>query len=217
MYPVKDVRISAEFGVPGSWAAGKHTGTDFAIPVGTPVHATKGGRVVFSGWGGYGSAYGLHVIVSVRTRTGRERRVLYAHLSSSAVRQGERIKFGDLIGKSGNTGRSTGPHLHYEERVAPFGYFNYAKPVFLKYKPVVRPRVRLSNLRPGKKNRDVRKVKKALNRRFRKNPLPTNKYFGAGLRDRYKQWQERLGYEGRDANGIPGKFSLEKLGFRVKP
>lgn len=74
--------------------------------------------------------------------------------------------------------------------------------------------VRLSRLQPGKRNRDVRRVKRRLDRRgfFRGTD---NNYFGKGLRKAYARWQEHLGYEGDDANGIPGRTSLEKLGFRV--
>lgn len=77
--------------------------------------------------------------------------------------------------------------------------------------------VRLSYLQPGKRNRDVLLVKRRLDRRgFFKGNL-TNNYFGKGLLNSYKRWQQHLGYDGADANGIPGKTSLQKLGFRVVP
>lgn len=75
--------------------------------------------------------------------------------------------------------------------------------------------VRLSRLSPGKRNRDVVRVKRRLKRRgFFNGPL--NKYFGKGLRKAYSDWQKHLGYDGDDANGIPGTTSLQRLGFRVK-
>ena len=79
--------------------------------------------------------------------------------------------------------------------------------------------VRLSWLKPGKRNIDVLRVKRRLEKRgyFRGSLNPNNNYFGKGLRKAYKKWQEHLGYSGSDANGLPGKTSLKKLGFRVKP
>lgn len=76
--------------------------------------------------------------------------------------------------------------------------------------------VRLSWLRPGKRNIDVLRVKRRLDRRGYFNGS-LNNYFGKGLRNSYKKWQRHLGYSGEDANGIPGKTSLQKLGFRVLP
>lgn len=77
--------------------------------------------------------------------------------------------------------------------------------------------VHLSRLKPGKRNRDVLLVKRRLKRRgFYKADNMTN-YFGAGLANAYARWQKHLGYTGTDANGIPGKTSLQKLGFKVVP
>ena len=101
--------VSAPYGVPGDWLAGYHTGVDFAVPVGTPVHAVGPGTVVVARYSGdYGNA------VVVRMVDGH--RVLYAHLSRIAVRVDEELNGGDRVGDSGNTGRSTGPHLHFEVR-----------------------------------------------------------------------------------------------------
>lgn len=216
MYPTSDVTVTMSFGVPGSyWAAGLHTGTDFRSAIGTPIHATRGGKVVHTGWGGYGNAYGHHVIVACRTRTGQRRRVLYAHLSRSRAYVGQRIRMGDVLGYSGDTGNTFGPHLHYEERISPFSYWNYARPVFLGYRPISLVTVHLSRVRPGKKNRDIRRVQRRLNRKLGGRDLPVTGYFGDKTRAAYKRWQEKLGYSGKDASGIPGKISLRKLGFRV--
>lgn len=218
VYPVKDVYVTANFGVPGSWAAGRHTGTDFRASVGTPVHATKGGKVVFSGYGGMGSAYGLHIVIESPTGVpGVRRRVLYAHLSRSFVTWGEKVKAGERIGLSGDTGNTSGPHLHYEERAYPYGYYNYRSPIFLKYKPIRKPLVYLSDFRVGKKSLSARRVKRALNRKFpHGDRLPTNRTWGKDAKAKYARWQKRLGYTGRNANGVPGRESLEKLGFRVR-
>ncbi len=84
-----------------------HEGIDIAAPIGTPVYASADGRVIFSG---YKEGYGLCIEIShengIITR--------YAHLSRSLVSIGQKIKRGEIIGKVGSTGRSTGSHLHYE-------------------------------------------------------------------------------------------------------
>lgn len=87
-----------------------HNGLDFGIPTGTPVQSTMNGKVVYAGWNNQG--YGNLVIVENGAY-----RTYYAHLSEVPVRIGDRVSAGDTIGLSGNTGNSTGPHLHYEIRV----------------------------------------------------------------------------------------------------
>lgn len=84
-----------------------HRGIDIAVPVGTPVRATRGGRVVHADLHG---GHGLTVIVE-HDDGGR---TLYGHNSEIVVRPGERIEPGAVIARSGNSGRSTGPHVHYE-------------------------------------------------------------------------------------------------------
>ncbi|NJP68927.1 M23 family metallopeptidase, partial [Streptomyces spiramenti] len=101
--------VSAEYGTPGSWQAGYHTGVDFALPEGEPIRSVGPGTVVVAGDSG---DYGETVVV--RMEDGHH--VLYAHLSSVAVAVGDTVRGGQEIGKSGNTGRSTGPHLHFEVR-----------------------------------------------------------------------------------------------------
>ncbi len=87
-----------------------HAGTDMAGPVGTPVYATADGVVVHAGWS---SGYGR--LIKIRHEFGIETR--YAHLNAIRVEEGQRVSRGDRIGDMGNSGRSTGPHLHYEVRV----------------------------------------------------------------------------------------------------
>lgn len=87
-----------------------HTGTDFVAPEGTPVLATKSGRVVLAD---YTSGYGL--IVGLRHDGNNESR--YAHLSQIHVQPGQWVEQGTVIGRVGNTGLSTGPHLHFEWRI----------------------------------------------------------------------------------------------------
>lgn len=84
------------------------------------------------------------------------------------------------------------------------------------WKPAPKPTVSLKNLKFGKANTDVLEVKQHLkNRGFFKGSLI--KFYGPGLKSSYRRWQEHLGYHGAAADGIPGKTSLEKLGFRVVP
>lgn len=216
VYPVRDVYVTMPYGRPGDvWAAGKHTGTDFRAAVGTNIYATSGGTVEHVGWGGYGEAYGFHVIMRQKTKLGSTRKVLYAHLSGSPKRVGDWVGIGDFVGKSGQTGNTFGPHLHYEERTSPYGYYNYAAPVFLGYKkrkPLVA--VRLSKLLPGKKNMSVAIVRRRLRRKG--IDISRGRKFTPEVREAYKKWQRKLGYSGEDANGIPGPTSLRKLGLRVK-
>lgn len=84
-----------------------HKGIDIGLPFGSDVRATAAGTVIFAGEKG---GYGLCVIIS----HGNGLDTLYAHLSQTLVEANDRIKVGQIIAKSGNSGRSTGPHLHYE-------------------------------------------------------------------------------------------------------
>lgn len=84
-----------------------HTGMDFTAPTGTPIHATGNGVVVSAEMG---HGYGNEVVI----RHGFGYETLYGHLSKISVRAGQKINRGDVIGYVGNTGTSTGPHLHYE-------------------------------------------------------------------------------------------------------
>ncbi|MGB9640374.1 MAG: M23 family metallopeptidase [Anaerolineales bacterium] len=86
-----------------------HIALDFGAPVGTPVKATMDGKVIYAGWNDEG--YGNLVIVE-----NGPYRTYFAHLSKIPVKVGEKVSFGMVIGYSGNTGNSTGPHLHYEVR-----------------------------------------------------------------------------------------------------
>ena len=87
--------------------------------------ATADGTVRHAGYGGWGQAYGLHVIVD----HGGGVQAGYMHLRQAAVRAGQAVGAGQLLGYVGSTGNSTGPHLHYEERTAPFTYGADRRPV----------------------------------------------------------------------------------------
>ncbi len=86
-----------------------HNGLDFGVAVGTPIQATMDGKVVYAGWNNQG--YGNLVIVENGAY-----RTYYAHLDRIPVTIGTTVTAGTVIGLSGNTGNSTGPHLHYEIR-----------------------------------------------------------------------------------------------------
>lgn len=101
------VRYTSPFG--RRWGR-MHEGQDMAASIGTPVYATADGVVTYAGWStGYGR------LIKIRHEFGIETR--YGHLNAIRVEVGQRVSRGDRIGDMGNSGRSTGPHLHYEVRV----------------------------------------------------------------------------------------------------
>ena len=110
---VGEVEFTSGFGVRSDPFLGRpamHTGLDFRAATGDPVRATANGKVVSSGWsGGYGR------MVEVDHGNGLSTR--YGHLSEINVRVGDQVRIGQVIGAVGSTGRSTGPHLHYETRI----------------------------------------------------------------------------------------------------
>ena len=112
--PVKSAEFTSAFGVrsdPFRGRSAMHAGIDLAGPTGTPIYATADGVVTTAGWnsGGYGNL--------VKIDHGRGIETRYGHLSSMTVQPGTRVTRGQLIGRMGSTGRSTGSHLHYEVRI----------------------------------------------------------------------------------------------------
>lgn len=105
-----DGRLSSPYGWrrdPFTGATKFHQGIDVAMAYGQDVRAAAAGRVAFAGdWGSYGTA------VVIEHAGGRETR--YAHLSSTGVRAGDIVELGQVIGQAGTSGRSTGPHVHFE-------------------------------------------------------------------------------------------------------
>ncbi|MER7894859.1 M23 family metallopeptidase [Streptomyces sp. NPDC096046] len=110
--PVETYELSASYGSGGARWSNRHTGQDFAVPIGTPVRAVGTGRVVRVSCGG---AFGIEIVLKHAGGYYTQ----YAHLASVAVDQGEHVSPGQWIGQSGTTGNSTGPHLHFEARVTP--------------------------------------------------------------------------------------------------
>jgi murein DD-endopeptidase MepM/ murein hydrolase activator NlpD len=106
-WPLKSVTVTSYFGYRGGR---RHEGIDFLAPIGTPVIAAHAGEVIYSGNGitGYGN------MVVIRHPSGLSS--VYAHHERNLVRRGQFIRRGQTIAYSGNTGRSTAPHLHFEMR-----------------------------------------------------------------------------------------------------
>lgn len=103
--------ITSKFGYRDNPFTGRkkelHGGIDFRGKIGSPIRATASGKIIYADYrGGYGNC----VIIS----HDKKLKTLYAHMSAILVKKGENVEVGDTIGKLGNTGRSTGPHLHYE-------------------------------------------------------------------------------------------------------
>lgn len=126
IWPVSGGRQTSGFGrrnAPKKGASTNHKGVDWAVPTGTPVRASSGGTVTKAGWG---SGYGY--VVYIDHVDGRQTR--YGHLSKVLVSVGQKVKQGDRIALSGNTGVSTGPHLHFEMRIngTPVNPRDYVKP-----------------------------------------------------------------------------------------
>ena len=106
-------RVTSEFGYRSDPFTGEtrgHTGMDLAVPTGTPVRAALPGTVTAAQ---YHSSYGYYVIID----HGSGLSTRYAHNSQLLVRVGQTVETGDIVSLSGSTGRSTGPHLHFEVRV----------------------------------------------------------------------------------------------------
>ena len=134
MHPVKKYRLSASFNQAGGMWQSTHSGQDFAVASGTDVVAAHGGTVVKAGGNGAGDgpAYGNAIVI----RHGNGTYSQYAHLSRIDVRIGQVVATGQHIARSGNTGNSSGPHLHFEIRTSA-NYGSAVDPVaFLRSKGV---------------------------------------------------------------------------------
>lgn len=111
--PLQDTRLTSDYGMRTHPVLGRrmgHKGVDLAAPTGTPIYATADGLVSRAG---PFSSYGKYVSIEHGSRI----QTRYAHMSRIAVSEGARVRKGDIIGYVGSTGRSTGPHLHYEVRI----------------------------------------------------------------------------------------------------
>ena len=132
--PVRKYRLSASFNQAGNMWSSTHSGQDFAVPSGTKVVAAHGGTVVKAGGNGAGDgpAYGNAIVIKHGNGTYSQ----YAHLSRIGVKVGQVVTPGQRIAQSGNTGNSSGPHLHFEVRTTA-NYGSAIDPVaFLRTKGV---------------------------------------------------------------------------------
>lgn len=111
--PAAVAKMSSGFGYrrdPFNGSGAMHSGLDFKAPIGTPIYAAATGTVTFAGWkGGYGKTIEITHGNGLMTR--------YAHMSRFSAAAGQKVAAGATIGAIGNTGRSTGPHLHFEVRI----------------------------------------------------------------------------------------------------
>ena len=110
--PINGARLSSSFGMrkhPISGFNKMHQGTDFAAPMGTPIMASGDGKIVRARWCGGGGK-------CVKIKHNSTYSTVYAHMSKFGrnIKEGKRVKQGQIIGYVGSTGKSTGPHLHYE-------------------------------------------------------------------------------------------------------
>jgi len=107
--PIKNGKITTAYKKAGKmWSKGYHTGVDFAVPTGTPVLAVADGKIENANWG---KSYGNQVVQKVDGGW-----VIYAHLNAVRCKPGQVVKKGQIVGESGNSGNSSGPHLHFEYR-----------------------------------------------------------------------------------------------------
>ena len=136
--PVEGSALTSSYGMRNHPVLGgrrAHKGVDLAMPAGTPIYATADGTISRADWF---SGYGLYVAIehggAIQTR--------YGHMSRLNVASGQDVRKGDIIGYVGSTGRSTGPHLHYEVRISgeavnPLPYMNGAAPALAANTAVV--------------------------------------------------------------------------------
>lgn len=233
--PVKSPRVTQPWGRPNTrYKAKRHTGIDFGMPVGTPLFAVANGKVSLLN----DKSYGLVVVVAYE-HDGVKYQDWFCHMSKQEVANGQEVAAGAQLGLSGNTGNSTGPHLHLETRIAPFRYGNDVAHPILTIAGIVDPNAPIvkkpsivakvvavakpaspkttkvlsfAGLQKGNAD-DIKLVQSALVDIVGASFVPNGK-FGPQTTAAYKRWQEKLGYKGSAADGKPGKTSLAELGKR---
>ena len=226
--PVKNPRITQQYGKPNTrYKAGRHTGLDLAMPIGTQLFSIVDGVVVDTS---FDKSYGNKVVIEYLW-DGVKYQDWFCHLDKAEVTKGQTVKAGQPIAKSGNTGNSTGPHLHLETRIAPFRYGNDVAHPCLPIKDYVHPNtptarkvslikkvaavvtpsvpkatkiVNLKELLAGQAD-DISLVQSALN-------IKVTGKWDTATKTAYAKYQNTLGFKGKDADGIAGRTSLTKLG-----
>lgn len=131
--PVPGKVVTTPYHIPGPWDLGYHTGEDYACPVGTPIVAVTWGQVVGAGWAGaphnWGAPYGNVVLIQ---QGNNQHTYGYCHLSKIIVRVGDKVRPGMVLGFSGDTGNTTGPHVHFEARTLNGTYGTDVNPMYVK-------------------------------------------------------------------------------------
>lgn len=129
----KALPVTTPYRTPGRlWALGYHTGEDYAAPVGSLAVAVTWGKVIAVGQTSWGSAYGTMVVIR---KNGRRYDYAYCHLSSVAVKVGDRVRPGTIVGRTGITGNTTGAHLHFEARISGGHYGSDVHPALVRRNP----------------------------------------------------------------------------------
>lgn len=204
---------------PSPWAAGYHPGVDFQANVGTAVYAPDHSRIIHAGRGGWGGAYGIHVIGECEVN-GVVHRWICAHLSKVSVRIGDIVKPGDRIGSSGATGNTFGPHLHFEvrqynpnKRDGVWGYWDHVNPKAVLAEAAVTPPSctdwKPACFRLGAKGPHVVKLDERLNTWG--ISITPSEVFTEADQKAVATFQRRQGYTGLGADGFPGEKSLALL------
>lgn len=210
-------RIGTGYHVPGKhWALGYHTGVDYLAPNGSTVTAPLTSRIVHAGrYGGWGSAYGNHVIGETRVN-GQTFQWIVAHLSKISVKDGQVVEEGQRVGLSGATGNVTGPHVHFEVRQSPYTYGKDVNPKILVDAhggDTSVDRMDPANYYLGAHGNHVtwlgqQLVKHGFGRFYTKGPGPT---FTETDRRAVQAFQKAQGWKGSAADGFPGHETLKRL------
>lgn len=206
--------IGTAYGVPGDWALGRHTGVDYPVRVGTRVNSPSASTIIFAGrYGGWGRAYGIHVIGETIV-AGVRYQWIVAHLSKILVSKGQHVAAGQQVGLSGNTGNTTGPHVHFEVRKAPYTYGKDVNPaVLINHKPGPVDKMDPANYGPGHVGAHItwlgqRLVAHGFGRHYTNGPGPV---WSEADRLNVRDFQLAQGWTGPGADGLPGKRTLERL------
>lgn len=224
-------RIGTRFGTKGRyWAAGFHTGVDFLTPTGTTLRAPADSKIIFAGRGGWGAAYGIHVIGECKGTDGKTYRWITAHMSSEVVPAGQQVKLGQTLGRSGATGNVTGPHCHFEVRAynrsardGVFGYWDHVNPaVVLNVTATAPSKPSTNKMDPaayftGAKGAHItwlgeRLVAHGFGKHYTTGPGPS---WGEADRLNVRAFQFAQGWTGDSADGFPGALTLTKLAAAV--